>query len=139
MTVAGFRRLLLKWCSKPDHHLIQRRLLMHMNRVIDQYTLEAEILFENENTPLPVRWIATNTDDKSTAETWMNIGQSRVLLEFVFGEHANGQWEILQEHRHLELMADAKTRCILNSHDLLRFGFVTSELRPWKIEKAPVA
>jgi hypothetical protein len=104
--------------------------------VVDQYTLEAEIIFENENTPLPVRWIATNTDDKSTAETWMNIEQSRVFLEFVFGEHAGAQLEILRDHGYLDLMADAKTRCVLNSHELLRFGFAASELRPWKVEDA---
>ena len=104
--------------------------------VVDQYTLEAEIIFENENTPLPVRWIATNTDDNTTTETWMNIEQSRVLLEFVYGEVAGVQLEMLQDHGHLELMADAKTRCVLNSHELLRFGFAASELRPWKVEDA---
>jgi len=111
---------------------------MNMNRVIDQYTLEAEILFENEDTPLPVRWIVTNTDDKSTAETWMNMDQSRTLLEFVYGEFdvADSELQLLKDHLHLELMANAHARCVLNSHELLRFGFSSSELRPWKVEDA---
>jgi hypothetical protein len=109
---------------------------MTMNKVIDQYTLEAEILFENENMQLPVRWIATNTDDKTTAESWMTVEQSRILLEFVYGEVAGTQLEMLQDHRYLDLMADAESRIVLNSSDLVRFGFSSLELRPWKTEDA---
>jgi len=99
--------------------------------VIDQYTLVAEILFENEKTPLTVRWIATNTDDKSTAEAWLTLEWSLDLLEFVYGEHADSQMQLLREHLYLELIAQQspKSLCILNTADLLRFDFSASDLR----------
>lgn len=99
--------------------------------VIDHYTLVAEILFENENTHLPVRWIATNTDDKSTPETWLSLERSHDLLKFVYGEHADTEMQLLREHGQLELVAQQspKSYCILNAADLLRFDFSASELR----------
>jgi hypothetical protein len=124
---------------QKSHSKLTRVWYRSVRNPHDQYTLEAEILFENEHMPLPVRWIATNTDDKSTAETWMNIEQNWILLEFVFSDHAEGQLEMLQDHLHLELMANAHARCVLNSHELLRFGFAASELRPWKVEQATAA
>jgi len=106
------------------------------NKVIDQYTLEAEIQFENENTPLPVRWIATNTDDKTTTETWLSLERSRALLEFICGEHAESQMQILRDHGYLSLVFQqgGNTGYIVNAPDLVRFDFSASELRPWRVD-----
>jgi hypothetical protein len=105
----------------------------HVNSVvIDQYRLEAEIQWDNEQTPLPVRWIATNiADPTSTAEAWLSLERSRALFEFVYGEHANSQMELLREHGYLDLVNQqgGKSHCIVNSSDLLRFDFPASELR----------
>ena len=105
----------------------------HINSVvIDQYRLEAEIQWDNEQTPLPVRWIATNiADTTSTAEAWLSLEPSRALLGFVYGEHANSQMELLREHGCLDLVNQlgGKSHCIVNSTDLLRFDFPASELR----------
>ena len=100
--------------------------------VIDQYRLEAEIQWDNEQTPLPVRWIATNiADTTSTAEARLSLERSRTLLGFVYGEHANSQMELLREHGYLDLVNQqgGKSHCIVNSTDLLRFDFPASELR----------
>jgi hypothetical protein len=100
--------------------------------VIDHNRLEAEIQWDNEQTPLPVRWIATNiADPTSTAETRLSLEQTRALLEFVYGEHANTQMELLREHGYLNLVSQqgGKSHCIVNSHELLPFGFPASELR----------
>ena len=99
--------------------------------VIDQYRLEAEIQWDNEQTPLPVRWIATNVADATTAETWLSFDRSLVLLEFIYGEHAASQMDLLREHGYLDLVSQqgGKSHCIVNSPDLLRFGFPASELR----------
>lgn len=100
--------------------------------VIDQYRLEAEIQWDNEQTSLPVRWIATNlADTTSTAETWLGFEQSGALLGFVYGEHTDSQMELLREHGYLDLvnLPGEKSHCIVNSPDLLRFGFPASELR----------
>jgi len=67
--------------------------------VIDQYRLEAEIQWDNEQTPLPVRWIATNiADPTSTAEAWLSLSGAALCSKFVYGEHANSQMELLREH-----------------------------------------
>ena len=100
--------------------------------VIDQYRLEAEIPWDNEQTPLPFRWIATNiADTTSTAETWLSLERSRALLGFVYGEHAESQMELLREHGYLDLVNQKgeKGHCIVNSPDLLSFDFPASELR----------
>jgi hypothetical protein len=49
------------------------------NTNIDRYTLELEALSEHENSPMPVRCIATNTDDKTTAEIWLTLEKTRAL------------------------------------------------------------
>ena len=100
--------------------------------VIDQYRLEAEIQWDNEQTPLPVRWIATNiADTTSSAEAWLSLERSRDLLEYVYGEHANSQMELLREHGYLDLVNQqgGNSHCIVNSPDLLRFDFPATELR----------
>jgi hypothetical protein len=100
--------------------------------VIDQYRLEAEIQWDNEQTPMPVRWIATNVaDTASTAEARLSLERCRALLGFVYGEQANSQMELLHEHGYLDLVNQlvGKSHCIVNSTDLLRFDFPASELR----------
>src|ERR1039457_4824185 len=54
------------------------------NKVIDRYTLELEALSEHEHSPLPVRCIATNTADNSTAEAWLSLEMTRALLSFAY-------------------------------------------------------
>ena len=104
------------------------------NTIIDDYTLEAEI--QDENAPCPVRWIATNTDDKSTAEASLSFERSSDLLNSVYREHAASQMEILRSHGYFKLVSQegVTTRCILNSAYLVPFGFSRDELRPWRIE-----
>ncbi len=48
------------------------------NRVIDDYRLRAEIQYETAD--MPIHLIATNTDDDSTAETWMAFENLRTQL-----------------------------------------------------------
>src|ERR1035441_9169451 len=55
------------------------------NVVIDRYTLELEALSEHENSPTPVRCIATNTDDKTTADAWLTLEKARALFSFAYG------------------------------------------------------
>ena len=102
------------------------------NRVIDQYKLEAEI--QDENATLPVRCIATNTDDKSTAEVWLSMQRTGDLFSFMYGEHAASQLELLMEQHYHEFMANSKSPCVVNSSQLVPFGFSPEELRPWRLE-----
>jgi hypothetical protein len=114
------------------------------NRVIDHYTLELEALSEDENKPFPVRCIATNTDDKTTAEAWLTLEKTRALLNFAYGnEQTIVDWcmQQLEDHHHVDLIAPqpggakASGRFIFNAVDLLPFGFVREELRPWQVEE----
>jgi hypothetical protein len=111
------------------------------NRVIDHYTVELEALSEHEHCDLPVRCIATNTDDKSAAEAWLSLYNTRALVRFVYGdEHVNTWMQQLEGHHYADLIAQYRgskaEHCIVNSADLLRFGFNHDELRPWRLEKA---
>ena len=112
------------------------------NRVIDQYTLELEALSEHENSATPVRCIATNMDDNSTAETWLNLVQTNALLHFLYGNEGDIMDNYLlqlADYRYVELIMQpggrVSDRCVVNSKELLRFGFDRDELRPWKDEK----
>jgi hypothetical protein len=112
------------------------------NRVIDHYTLELEALSEDEKNPLPIRCIATNTDDKSTAEAWLSLEKTRSLLSFVCGNdetHVDHWMQQLQDHHYADLIAQYRgsnsDRCVVNSSELLPFGFDHDELRPWRVEK----
>jgi hypothetical protein len=113
------------------------------NRVIDRYTLELEALSEHEHSPMPVRCIATNTDDKTTAEAWLTLERTRALLSFAYGnEQAIVDWCMhqLEDHHYVELIAPQPegtkvSRCIFNALELLPFGFVREELRPWRVEE----
>jgi hypothetical protein len=113
------------------------------NKVIDRYTLELEALSEHEHSPLPVRCIATNTADNSTAEAWLSLEMTRALLSFAydnqqtFTEHFMQQ---LEDHHYADLIspqpdAPQPNRCVINATELLPFGFVHDELRPWRVEK----
>lgn len=56
-----------------------------MNKVIDQYGLELEMSDNLAPPSLPVRCIATNTEDNSTAEAWLTLESTRALLNFAYG------------------------------------------------------
>jgi hypothetical protein len=103
------------------------------NKVIDQYTLELEALSEDENKPLPVRCIATNTDDKTTAEEWLSRENTRALLNYVSGNeqtHVNHWMQQLEDHHYADLIVQPGVRCVLNSAELVHLGFNHDELRP---------
>jgi hypothetical protein len=102
------------------------------NSVIDQYKLEAEI--QDENATLPVRCIATNSDDKSTAEAWLSMQRTRDLFSFMYGEHAASQLELLREQHYHQFIASLTSPCVVNSRELVPFGFLPEELRPWRLE-----
>jgi hypothetical protein len=111
------------------------------NKIIDQYTLELEMLSEDEGKPSPVRCIATNTDDKSTAEAWMTREMSHALLGFFTGTDADYWAQQLAENRYVDLISShtntgVPLRYIINAPDLPRFGFSREELRPWRLEEA---
>jgi hypothetical protein len=109
------------------------------NRVIDQYTLELEALGEDESKPLPVRCVATNTDDKTAAEAWLTLDHARTLLGYVCGNdetHVDHWMQQLEDHHYADLIARPGVRCVLNSAELVRLGFNHEELRPWRLEKA---
>jgi hypothetical protein len=117
------------------------------SRVIDRYTLELEALIEDEQSSQPVRCIATNTDDRSTAEAWLSLAMTRALLNFAYGNEQSltDYWmRQLEDHHYADLIAqqpDAPQsgstkppRCVFNAMELLPFGFVHDELHPWKDE-----
>lgn len=118
-----------------DHHVCERKCHMD-NRVIDDYRLEAEI--QDENSTLPVRFIATNTDDKSTAEAWLTMDRATALYVLVYGELGAAQFQLLREHGYHELTSQEgrKSYCIVRSEQLIPFGFSPDDLRPWRLEKA---
>ena len=110
------------------------------NRVIDNYRLKAEIQYETA--PLPIHLIATNTDDDSTAETWMTPESLRAELRKtcpgVEGEAVVDGWmEELENSLSTEFGAPqpepvkgaATNRAIFQAQQLIPFGFSVSELR----------
>lgn len=116
-----------------------------VSRVIDEYRLTAEIQYETAD--LPIHLIATNTDDDSTAETWMTAENLRAQLRKICpgrdGEATvNGWMEELENHQHTEFGAPqpepvkgaATNRAIFKAEQLIPFGFSVSELRPWRVE-----
>lgn len=111
------------------------------NRVIDRYSLELEMSGEPENSGLPVRCIATNTDDDSTAESWLTLENARALLNLAYGYEIDivEHWlQQLQDHHYADLIAERgasqPARCIFNSAEILPFGFNRGDLRPWRDE-----
>lgn len=113
---------------------------MTNNRVIDNYTLELDALSEPENSPTPVRCIATNTDDNSTAEARLSLENARALLNLAYGnEQTITEWGMqqLEDHHYLDLTAPQpdqtkSNRCVFSATELLPLGFVRDELRPWR-------
>jgi hypothetical protein len=113
------------------------------NRVIDDYRLRAEIQYETAD--LPIHLIATNTDDDSTAETWMTVESFRAQLGQICGGDAtvDGWMNELENHHYTEFGAPqpepvkgaATNRAIFKAEQLIPFGFSVSELRPWRLEK----
>jgi hypothetical protein len=109
------------------------------NRVIDRYNLELEMSDDFAQPGLPVRCIATNTDDDSTAEARLTLEGTRVLLNFAYGNEkdiVDSLFQQLQDHHYAELIAQQGTtkpiRCIFNAAEILPFGFKQEELRPWR-------
>lgn len=103
----------------------------------NQYRLRAAIPFENQ-VPPHVFWTAINLYDGSISEVPIDLEHSRNLFRFVYGEQGDSQMELLLAQGELDLVKqrNGETHCIINSHELLRFGFAASELHPWKIEDA---
>jgi hypothetical protein len=117
---------------------------VNINRMIDQYRLGAEIQYENENTPLPVHLIATNTDDNTVAETWLTFESLRAhLSKLCLGSEAvvDGWMKELEDHGYTAFGAPqpepvkraATNRAIFKAEQLIPFGFSFSELRPWRV------
>jgi hypothetical protein len=111
------------------------------DKAVDHYTLELDAPSEPAGDNL-IRCIATNTNDDSTAETWLNLVQANALLSFVYGNEQSIVAVMLDQvadHRYAELIAQPggriRDRCVVSSEELLRFGFNHDELRPWKDEK----
>lgn len=117
-----------------------------MSLAIDHYTIELEALSEDENKPLPVRCIATNTDDKSTVEVWFSLETTRALPSYIYGSEQTivDSWkQQLEDHHYADLIAEVDkkgkpSRCVLKSQELLQFGFPREELRPWRLEPKSV-
>ena len=109
------------------------------NRVIDNYRFWAEI--QDESRTLPVRIVAINTDDsESTAQASLSLSAAAAFYDRVYGEHGASQFKRLREHGQHELLsgqgtAGSKSYCILNSQQLIPFGFSPDDLRPWRLEK----
>ena len=109
-----------------------------MNNVGDHYTLELEALSEHENEPQPIRCIATNTADNSVAEACLTCEKARVLLKmlYAYDEHVEAWMQQLADHHYADLIAQQRgtktDRCIVNSTELLPYGFRHEDLRPWK-------
>jgi hypothetical protein len=112
------------------------------NKVIDRYKLELEALSQDANKPSPIRCIATNTDDNSTAEAWLAIETARALLNFAYGnEQTVVDWCVqqLEDHHYVDLIAPQpdgakRNHCIFHASELLPFGFIREELRPLRDE-----
>jgi hypothetical protein len=112
------------------------------NRKIDRYTVELEALSEHEQSQQPVRCIATNTDDNSTAEAWLSLAMTRALLNFAYNNQQSFTDDFMQQlkdHHYADLISPQpsaqQARCVFNSIELLPFGFIHDELRPWRVEK----
>ena len=112
-----------------------------MNKVIDQYSLELEMSDDLAQPGLPVRCIATNAEDNSTAEAWLTLESTRALLNFAYGHEkdiVDSWFQQLQDHHYADLIAQQGAtkpiRCIFNSAEILPFGFKQEELRPWRDE-----
>jgi len=107
---------------------------------IDRYSLELEAP-ENTKAGLPVRCVATNTNDNSTAEARLTLEQTRALLNFAYGNEqsvVDAWFQQLEDHHYADLIAEQgaskPSRCIFTSAELLQFGFDQDELRPWRNE-----
>jgi hypothetical protein len=124
--------------------VLERRFHM-VSSAIDEYTLKAEIQFETAD--LPIHLIATNTDDNSTAETWITVENLRAQLRRVCpggdgDATVDGRMEELENHQYTEFSAPqpepvkgaATNRAKFKAEQLIRFGFSVSELRPWRLE-----
>ena len=111
------------------------------NKVIDRYSIELEMPADLAQPSLPVRCIATNTEDGSTTEAWLTLESTRALLNFAYGnekEIVDSWLKQLEDHHYADLIAQQGAtkpiRCIFNSAEILPFGFMREELRPWRDE-----
>jgi hypothetical protein len=107
-------------------------------KVIDDYRFLTEI--QDGNLTFPVRVVAINIDDpESTAEAWLSMDTAAAFYDKNYGEHGASQFQLLREHGQHELIsghgtAGSKSYCILNSEQLIQFGFSPDDLRPWRVE-----
>lgn len=123
--------------NKPYEY---RKIEIGFDYVIDRYnTLELELPGEPDSQDSPVRCIATNTNDHSVAEAWLNLVQTNALLSFLYGSEVSivdTFMRQLSDYRYAELIAQPGgrfgDRCVVTSEELLRFGFNRDELRPWR-------
>jgi hypothetical protein len=109
---------------------------MPHNKPINHYTLELEIPREQDSSIRSVRGIATNTDDRSTAETTLTLQQARSLVDHTYGGVETVVAECMEqfdENGYISLVAQFRGTkpdlCIYTSQELATFGFNLDELR----------
>jgi len=103
------------------------------NRSIDRYWLELIAPTQGQH---EYRCVATNADDGSTAESHLNIRQANELLTNLYG----GEQRIVGDLMFRASMFGSvelstwrtRDRLMVDSPDLLQFGFNRDELRPWR-------
>jgi len=106
----------------------------HTDTVIDRYTLELITPAQGES---EYRCIATNTNDGSVAEARLNLRQANELLSHFYGDQRIVADLMLRAsvYGSVELVTwRTHDRLVIDSPDLLQFGFNRDELQPWRGE-----
>lgn len=103
---------------------------------IDRYKLELIAPVQGQG---EFRCVATNTDDGSTAEARLDLRQANALLSHFYGSEQRIVGEIMLRasmYGSVDLITwRTRDRLVVDSHDLLQFGFNRDELRPWSDER----
>jgi len=101
--------------------------------LIDRYTLELIAPIQGQE---EYRCVATNTDDGSTAEVRLNLRQANELLSHFYGNEQRIVGDLMLRasmYGSVQLITwQTRDRLIVDSPDLLQFGFNRDELRPWR-------
>ena len=111
------------------------------DRAIDRYRIKAEIQYESA--PLPVHLIATNTDDHSTAETWLTAESlsahldhychcDPIIVKAWIQELKDYSYTDFGSPQPYSVKGAATNRAVFNSDELIPFGFSASEMRPYR-------